>query len=1500
MAGRKISRVVTTLLACVGLVFSASEAAAEIRTAYVWADQPNAASYSPNNGYANLPAGSEIRRSGVGRYHVRLRGFMPASLFSVGSTTARGALGNIQISAYGDTGRFCQIASWAETANILCFNSDGRPADARFSLLATIAAPGDGVAYAWAGRPGEPEYNAASAYGMSPSGDIAIRRRGVGRYNVLLGASIAGVGGHVQVSAYGPDPRQCRVAGWIAGLADIRCTDASGRPADSAFSILALNLDTDDRRFVYAWGNDPATVNYTPDRRYVHTPEVDSPVRITRRGTGRYQVPLGARINQVQISAYGVDAAYCNPVSWSMSSVNVACFEPGGAPANARFTVLAVNRDGASPRIVAPRPGTRPSGPVPTPVLIGPPEPSDPPPPLFGYADLHTHPASFLGFGGVEDGRKGMMWGRPAVGDRYSGQTARERFQVGFPETHAGESDDIIQKTLREVIIGSADGRTNLAHARHGADSFETWPNSMLVSHQQIDVDWLRRAHAGGLRTIVASAVDNEIVDRTYDWTLGDLLAVADPFLRGDPIRAALRMPNPRFSYDVARQQIDFINLMVSENNDFMEIARSGADARRIVEQGKLAVILGLELDTLSPAQFRDLVNNYNVRLVTPIHFVDNEIGGAAAYEVMFTLLNGILGRGGQPYSLTRDENLDFFINQELGDAQSELNRLTASALGWAPVGEPCLAAGEPSLAGDGLRCAGRRNTAGLTSEGIELINWMMGKGVIVDLAHMSENSQAEALRQAAAKQCPLANTHSDIRPERFDYGATERQMPESLTREMLAQGGVFGLGTGLAEVGDPRRIYYNAGNPLIDLRTRPSWTLDLRQAELHQAIPAESFVQYRVKLKIGNDDLHTSNTVTGRLLSASRTIHECELANSTVGVRSHGLHEVVCTMASNVPIGDVNGYRIEHNGVGGVSGDNVDIDELIVEANIGTIGAPDWLTLIQRTGGNEGPVYRLKARAADNPIGEDIFGSDFFVTRLLPRPEDMLRRGEAITGLRIRTFTNEDDLDGAGPGVFTAKLTGHRHRDTGGDLRAEFGVGGISNGTFTESDIDFGSGAETLIADIVDRAPILTFGGLTLTTGPEGDDALVAMINDFRSIASGAGLGPEELLGALGAIAPGVVGAVTGIAGWAMLDPLSAGLVGVFTFMELESYDNWSTNVAVHLLVDTDGRPGGDIVERPLLVGYNPTQRLRRDANTSTLFKNLPERIEAERPYGGMVINYSLINDGGDDWIHGNDLEFTVAFSGDDVSITRKAALNTKLKVKKDYRLVIPFDRLRRGDELKSLEIRVVGRSSILFRQLDVGLVKDPMQSWMEEFNKISELGDFAGQIAIGTDLSGFEALTPFSAIRPGPFRASAVTPCPSDGRLTTGPCTSPSLDPIIFSGRPLGSGYRLNIEDIAGRADPARANPALTLPPELEIATINSARQLDFRETGLSTVGQLPELAAAAHHADQIFGAGPVRLGPELFNSVDALVRAWERLDTAAAAGRASRDPVTAQCRP
>ena len=101
--------------------------------AFVWADQPTAANYSPNATYAHNPAGPvTIARTGVGAYAVRFLGFGGEGLFG----------GNVQSTAYGALATQCKVMSWSSggadfVANIRCHRADGSAVDGRFTLLVT-------------------------------------------------------------------------------------------------------------------------------------------------------------------------------------------------------------------------------------------------------------------------------------------------------------------------------------------------------------------------------------------------------------------------------------------------------------------------------------------------------------------------------------------------------------------------------------------------------------------------------------------------------------------------------------------------------------------------------------------------------------------------------------------------------------------------------------------------------------------------------------------------------------------------------------------------------------------------------------------------------------------------------------------------------------------------------------------------------------------------------------------------------------------------------------------------------------------------------------------------------------------------------------------------------------------------------------------------------------------------------------------------------------------
>lgn len=92
-------------------------------TAYAWANQPTAASYTPALAYQFADFGRiTISRLGVGSYAVHT----PRSLGN----------GNVQVTAYGDGSAQCKVSFWTSASGIrvLCFTTAGRPVDTFYDV----------------------------------------------------------------------------------------------------------------------------------------------------------------------------------------------------------------------------------------------------------------------------------------------------------------------------------------------------------------------------------------------------------------------------------------------------------------------------------------------------------------------------------------------------------------------------------------------------------------------------------------------------------------------------------------------------------------------------------------------------------------------------------------------------------------------------------------------------------------------------------------------------------------------------------------------------------------------------------------------------------------------------------------------------------------------------------------------------------------------------------------------------------------------------------------------------------------------------------------------------------------------------------------------------------------------------------------------------------------------------------------------------------------------
>ena len=137
------------------------------------------------------------------------------------------------------------------------------------------------------------------------------------------------------------------------------------------------------------------------------------------------------------------------------------------------------------------------------------------------------------------------------------------------------------------LIAGKPLGRDMGDHASHMG------PRQDAFSHARYSTEWIKEAfdpqepefQDSRMRIMVAFAVENEAMcEQLYYANKGNGGPGSDgyPCSKGD-------------SFASLERQINAIKAWVGENRDWMEIAYTSADARRIVNADKLAVILGVE-----------------------------------------------------------------------------------------------------------------------------------------------------------------------------------------------------------------------------------------------------------------------------------------------------------------------------------------------------------------------------------------------------------------------------------------------------------------------------------------------------------------------------------------------------------------------------------------------------------------------------------------------------------------------------------------------------------------------------------------------------------------------------------------------------------------------------------------------------------------------------------------------------------------------------------------
>lgn len=226
---------------------------------------------------------------------------------------------------------------------------------------------------------------------------------------------------------------------------------------------------------------------------------------------------------------------------------------------------------------------------------------------VLGHADVHVHisATTFLG---------GAHWGLPY-----------HKFGV---EHALGDCDGAHGSSGQLDLLGGIYTQDPDGHATDGWPTFTEWPSRDNLTHEAIYWKWLERAWAGGLRVVVNDLVDNE--------TLCELQrnAVNDPTRDCNSMNTAGQQVGTMYGMQ------DYIDAQYGgRGQGFFQIVHSPQQARSAIEDGHIAVVLGIEISEL----FNCKVNYSALRQQRPF-----EEDGITAGENSYTCMM----EEGQPNSI--------------------------------------------------------------------------------------------------------------------------------------------------------------------------------------------------------------------------------------------------------------------------------------------------------------------------------------------------------------------------------------------------------------------------------------------------------------------------------------------------------------------------------------------------------------------------------------------------------------------------------------------------------------------------------------------------------------------------------------------------------------------------------------------------------------------------------------------------------------------------------
>ena len=346
-----------------------------------------------------------------------------------------------------------------------------------------------------------------------------------------------------------------------------------------------------------------------------------------------------------------------------------------------------------------------------------------------GFMEAHIHGMAFEFLGGsAHCGRPWHEYGAPFA-------------LVDCPDHTATNGCGAVLET---ALAGST------CHAPSGWPEFEGWPQHHLMTHEQTYYRWLERAWRGGMRLYVNLFVENSVLCELY------------PLKRN----SCDEMESVRLQARDIYEMQDYIDAQNGGPGEgFFRIVTDPFQARRVIAEGKMAVVLGIEVSELFNCSHYDYVPDCNkddidrqlnevyklgVRSMELVNKFDNALAGVAGDGGSA----GPVVNNGNKYETDTYWDFETCQTTEGDKEQPALPRDALIGNGLAALLPP----GSAPVYPEGPHC----NTRGLTDLGEYLVRRMMERQMLIDPDHLSQSARDELFAVTESKRYSgILSSHS-------------------------------------------------------------------------------------------------------------------------------------------------------------------------------------------------------------------------------------------------------------------------------------------------------------------------------------------------------------------------------------------------------------------------------------------------------------------------------------------------------------------------------------------------------------------------------------------------------------------------------------------------------------------------------------------------------------------------------------------------------------------